>query len=67
MREEYAFKFMLLFLPLRNHPDLLQDGSYQLRWVAEERHGNFSAEMLEIAENVQTIHNSLEASIPGIL
>ena len=65
MREEYAFKFMLLFLPFRNHSDLLQDGSYQLQWVTEERHGNFSAEMLEIAENVQTIHNSLEASIPG--
>ena len=65
MKEEYAFKFMLLFLPLRNHSDRLQDGSYQLRWVTEERHGNFSAEMLEIAENIQTIHNSLEASIPG--
>ena len=47
MREEYAFKFMLLFLPFRNHSDLLQDGSYQLKLVTEERNVKLSAEMLD--------------------
>ena len=64
MREAYAFKFMLLFLPFRNNLDLLQDGSYQLKFVTEEKNRKFSAEMLEIADNIQTVHNSLEASIP---
>ena len=64
MREEYPFKFMLLFLPFRNHLDLLQDGSYQLKLVTEERNAKFSEEMLEIADNIQMVHNSLEASIP---
>ena len=64
MREEYAFKFMLLFLPFRNHSDLLKDGSYQLQFVTEERNAKFSAEMLEIWDNIQMVHNSLEASIP---
>jgi len=64
MREEYAFKFMLLFLPFRNNLDLLQDGSYQLKFVTEEKNRKFSAEMLEIVDNIQMVYNSLEASIP---
>ena len=40
------------------------NGSYQLQFVTEERGGMFSEEMLEIADNIQMVHNSLESSIP---
>jgi len=52
------------FLPYRNNLDLLQDRSYQLKFVTEEKNRKFSAEMLEIVDNIQMVYNSLEASIP---
>ena len=64
VKEEYAYKFMLLFLPLREHSDLIIDGSYQKGWLHAFHMKRFSEDMVEIAENIQTIHNSLESSIP---
>jgi hypothetical protein len=64
-KEEHAYRFMLLFLPLRTDDDLKIDGSYQKGWLKALEHGRFSEEMIEIADNIQTIHNSLESSIPS--
>ena len=64
VKEEYAYKFMILFLPLREHSDLIIDGSYQKGWLHAFHMKRFSKDMIEIAENIQTIHNSLESSIP---
>jgi hypothetical protein len=64
IKEEYAYKCMLLFLPFRSHHDLILEGSYQLRWQQAHQDGLFSDSMIEIAENIQTIHNSLASSIP---
>ena len=63
-KEEYAYKFMILFLPIRHHSDLMIDGSYQEGWLHAFHNDWFTEEMIEIAENIQTIHNSLESSIP---
>jgi hypothetical protein len=63
-KEEYGYKFMILFLSFRSAADLLNDGSYQRRWIVAYNDNLFSKHMIEIAENIQTIHNSLESSIP---
>jgi hypothetical protein len=63
-REEHAYRFMLLFLPLRSDKDLKIEGSYQKGWLNALVEMRYSEEMIEIADNIQTIHNSLESSIP---
>ena len=65
IKEEYSYKFMLLFLPFRSNQDLLLRGSYQLRWQEASNNGLFSDSMIEIANNIQNIHNSLESTIPS--
>jgi hypothetical protein len=65
-KEDSAYKFMLLFLPLLSHADLLyqkgiaRKGS-RWRWESAEL---FSEEMIDIAENIQAIQNWIESGIP---
>lgn len=63
-KEEYTYKFMLLFLPFRSNQDLMLNGSYQLKWQEAYRNGLFPDSMIEIANNIQHIHNSLDSTIP---
>ena len=62
-KEKYAYKFMVMFLPFRLHDDLILQGSYQMQWQKSYREGQFSDSMIQIAQNIQNIHNSLESSI----
>ena len=63
-KEEYAFRFMLLFLPFRTQQDIQVDGSYQKALQIAHEEKRISEEMIQIAENIQTIHNSLASGIP---
>lgn len=65
LKEEYAYKFMILFMPFRVHSDFMVDGSYQKGWLRALEMDMFSPEMKEIAQNIQTIHNSMESTIPS--
>lgn len=62
-KEEYAKKFMILFLPFRSADDLKVGGSYQKALQAALRDGRISEEMLDIANNIQNIHNSLNSEL----
>ncbi len=62
-KEAYAYKFMVLFMPFRSEADFTFNGSYQRQWKAAFDHGAFTKSIIEIAENIQTIHNSLDASL----
>ena len=62
-KEVYAYKFMILFMSFRSVADFTLEGSYQRQWKAAFDHEAFSDAMIEIAENIQTIHNSLDASL----
>jgi hypothetical protein len=64
VKEEYAYKFMLLFLPFRSNQDLMLNGNYQLRWQQANNDGLFPDAMIAIANNIQNIHNSLNATNP---
>ena len=55
---------MILFLPFRLLKDLKIDESYQKAFQEAYKDGKFGRRMIEIAENIQTIHNSLASSIP---
>ena len=63
-KEEYALKFMILFLPFRSVEDLKVDGSYQKRFQLAKEKSEFGDDMLEIAQNIQDLHNSMEATLP---
>jgi hypothetical protein len=64
-KEEYAFRFMLLFVPFRSRDDLQPDGGfYQNALQKAYEDGRITNDMIEIAENIQTIHNSLASRIP---
>jgi hypothetical protein len=64
-KEEYAFRFMLLFVPFRSREDLQPDGEfYQNDLQKAHEDGRITNDMIEIAENIQTIHNSLASRIP---
>ena len=63
-KEEYAFRFMLLFMPFRTREDIQVDGSYQKALQIAHQEKKISEEMIQIAENIQTIHNSLASGIP---
>jgi hypothetical protein len=63
-KEEYAFRFMLLFVPFRSREDLQPDGGfYQNALRKAHEDGRITKDMIEIAENIQTIHNSLASRI----
>jgi hypothetical protein len=63
-KEEYAFRFMLLFIPFRTREDIQVDGSYQKALQRAHANDRISEETMQIAENIQTIHNSLASGIP---
>jgi len=63
-KEEYAKRFMVVFLPCRKLADLKKEGSYQLAFRAAHADGLFSDEMLEVADNIQTIQSSIDAGMP---
>jgi hypothetical protein len=63
-KEEYAFRFLLLFIPFRTREDIQVDGSYQKALRIAHENNRISVEMIQIAENIQTIHNSLASGIP---
>ena len=58
-KEEYCKRFLFLFVPFRKKEDLLKDGSYTRRF--QEVSSKINPDMIEIAENIQTIHNSLSS------
>jgi hypothetical protein len=63
-KEEYAFRFMLLFVPFRSREDLEPDGGfYQNALQKAHEDGRITNDMIKIAENIQTIHNSLASRI----
>ena len=55
---------MIVFLAHRALSDLIEDGSHQRAFQTAYNSGQFSPEMLEITENIQAIHNSIECGIP---
>jgi hypothetical protein len=63
-KEDYAFRFMLLFLPYRSREEFESDGCYQNAFQRAFREGRITDDMIQIAENIQTIHNSLASDIP---
>jgi hypothetical protein len=68
-KEEYALHFMLLFVPFQTFEDLLCNGSHQKAshqkaFQKARKDGRITDEMIQIAENIQTIHNSLASGIP---
>jgi hypothetical protein len=62
-KEEYAFRFLLLFVPFRSKEDLETDEFYQGALQRAYRKGRISEEMIQIAENIQTLHNSLASDM----
>jgi hypothetical protein len=63
-KEEYAQRFMIVFLPFRTKADLMEEGSYQRKFQTAYREHLFSAKMIAIANNIQAIQNSIESGIP---
>ena len=56
---------MLLFVPFRPIEDLKPGGGfYQSAFQKAHEDGRITKEMIEIAENIQTIHNSLASRMP---
>jgi hypothetical protein len=55
---------MLLFVPFRSREDLQPDGGfYQNALQKAHKDGRITNDMIESAENIQTIHNSLASRI----
>jgi hypothetical protein len=63
-KETYARRFMILFMPFRNASDLQINNSHQKALQAAITENRIPEAMFAIAENIQTIHNSLESSMP---
>ena len=66
-KEIYCRRFMILFLPFRKAKDLMYKTSYllKLQKVLNPRSEvSIGDDMIQIAENVQTIHNSLASTVP---
>ena len=63
-KQEYCCRFMILFIPFRSKEDLQIDGCYQRGLQKAHADGKITKEMIEIAEHIQTIHNSLASGIP---
>jgi hypothetical protein len=52
-KEEYAFRFMLLFVPFQSREDLQPDGGfYQNALQKAHEEGRITNNMIEIAENI---------------
>jgi hypothetical protein len=62
-KEDYAIRFLILFVPFRCREDLETDECYQGALQRAYQMGRISEEMIQIAENIQTLHNSLASDI----
>lgn len=60
-KEDYCRRFILLFVPFRKKDDLMIDGSYTRCMQHAIKTKTIGKEMIEVAENIQTIHNSLNS------
>jgi hypothetical protein len=60
-KEDYCRRFLILFVPFRKHEDLLKEGNYTLRMQEAIKKNEIKEEMIHIANNIQTIHNSLNS------
>ena len=54
---------MLLFLPFRSINDIKLNESYLKQWQYSLQNGMFPEKMIVVAENIQHIHNSMEATL----
>ena len=64
-RELYCRRFMILFCPFRIASDLKRIGNSHEKTLQQAiQNGLVSDEMLEMANNIQDIHNSLHAKMP---
>ena len=63
-KETHAKRFLILFFPHDSSDSLQIEGSYQAMFQKAMRDNIIEPEMLEIAENIQTIHNSLNSAMP---
>ena len=64
IKEDYAKRFMVVFMPIRKLEDLKKEGSYQVALQAAHAEGLCTEEMLEVADNIQTIQSSIDAGMP---
>lgn len=63
-KEQYAFRFMVLFLPFQTLSDLQIDGSHILAFQEAYKNDLFHPDMLQVANNIQDVLNSIEAGFP---
>lgn len=63
-KEEHTIKFMMLFMPHRKFDNLKLNGSHQKCLQAAIKDNETCSEMIEIANNTQNIHNSLNLMMP---
>ncbi len=63
VKEEYARRFMILFMPFRAHEDLMLDESYTKRLQAVLDVDGITEDMIRIANNIQNIGNLLESTM----
>ena len=64
VKEKYAKRFLILFCPLRLEDGLQKEGSYVKAFQHAIAQNLICEEMIEVADNVQTIHNSLNSAMP---
>jgi hypothetical protein len=62
-KEDYAFCFLILFVPFRSGKDQETDDCYQIVLRIAHGEGRSSKEMIQIAENIQTLNNSLASDV----
>lgn len=62
-KEEYCKRFLLLFLPFRKKEDLVENGSYTRRMQTALSSKEIDKAMVQVAENIQRIHNSLNSAM----
>jgi hypothetical protein len=60
-KEAYCRRFLILFVSFRKKEDLLKNGSYTSRMQEAISDNLISDDMIKIADNIQTIHNSLSS------
>ena len=62
-KEEYARRFLMLFLPFRKLENLKENGSYTCRLQKAHARNKIDVAMFAIANQIQNIHNLLESAI----
>ena len=64
VKETYARRLMVLFVPLRTSDDLTIEGCHQHAFQNAHRKGMLNEHVIEVANNIQDIHNSLASDMP---